>query len=67
MVDHIHTPNDGRGSRDVFVNGNRIDNVSWADVRAGVVWFAPEPIRATRREDVYCRRLRGHVEVVFHE
>lgn len=66
MADHIHTPLDGRGMRDVFVNGNRIDAVVWADTRAGVVWFAPEPVRVTRHDDVYCRRLRGRVEVVFH-
>lgn len=64
MADHIHTPNDGRGHRDVFVNGNRIDNVVWADALGGVVWFCPEPIRAAKGKDfLYTRRLRGVVEV----
>lgn len=66
MADHIHTPKDGRGRRDVLVNGNRIENVVWADTRAGVVWFCPEPIRVVRGEKVYARCLRGQVEVVPH-
>ena len=65
MVDHIHTPGDGRGQRDVFVNGNRIDNVVWADARGGVVWFCPAPMRLAKGKDIpYARRLRGAVEVV---
>lgn len=66
MAEHIHTPTDGRGLRDVLVNGNRIENVLWADTCAGVVWFCPKPIRLVRGEKVYARRLRGLVEVVPH-
>lgn len=66
MAEHIHTPHDGRGLRDVFVNGNRIDHVVWADTRKGVVWFMPAPVRVTRAGEVYARRLRGQVEVVSH-
>ena len=60
---HCHA--DGRGMRSVFVNGNEIDNVLWCDTVAGVVVFAPEPIRTKRpnRDEVYTRRLRGVVTV----
>lgn len=68
MADHIHTPQDGRRHRDVFVNGNRIDNVVWADTRGGVVWFCPEPLRLVKGKDIpYARRLRGAVEVVARD
>ena len=67
MVDHIHTPRDGRGLRDVYVNGNLIDGALWADTRKGIVWFYPSPARIAKGKDyVYARRLRGTVEVVAH-
>lgn len=67
MADHIHTPHDGRGLRDVYVNGNLIAQVVWADTRTGIVWFAPTPLRVKKNGDeVYCRRLRGQVEVRRH-
>ncbi|WP_313135560.1 hypothetical protein [Stutzerimonas nitrititolerans] len=67
MVEHIHTPGDGRGRRDVWVNGHKIDGVVWADTRAGVVVFMPRPFRVHRRlrDQVYTRKLRGKVEVVL--
>lgn len=64
MADHIHTPGDGRGLRDVFVNGNKVHCAGWADTRAGVVWFFPYPFRLVKGKGViYARRLRGVVEV----
>jgi hypothetical protein len=35
--DHIHTPDDGRGIRFVFVDGKRVDGVFYADTLKGVV------------------------------
>lgn len=68
MAEHIHTPHDGRGRRDVYVNGNKTDFVLWADTRAGVVIYAPHPLRIHRRlrDQVYTRKLRGKVEVIAH-
>lgn len=61
----FHSRNDGRGDRLVFVNGNRIDNVLWCDIAAGVCVYAPRPVKAKRpgREEIYTRRLRGVVMV----
>ena len=66
MAEHIHTWHDGRGPRDVFVNGNRIDSVVWADTQAGVVIYVPQPSRIHRRlrDCVFTRKLRGRVEVI---
>jgi hypothetical protein len=67
MLDHIHTPHDGRGLRDVFVNGNKIDSVVFADTKNGVVIFMPKPYRIKKNSDgVYTRKLRGVVTVVSH-
>lgn len=68
MADHIHTADDLRGTRDVFVNGNKIDNVTYADTAKGLIWFYPKPVRMGKNTDeIYTRCLRGVVRVVFHE
>lgn len=61
----FHSYADGRGNRVVRVNGNAIDSVIWCDTQAGVVVYAPRPVKAKRpaREEVYTRRLRGNVAV----
>lgn len=63
----FHSWKDGRGDRLVFVNGNRVDYVHWCDTEAGVCVYAPSPVKAKRpaRDEIYTRKLRGKVEVVF--
>jgi len=65
MADHIHTADDGRGYRKVFVNGNEIPHVSYADTKKGVVWFAPNGIQLMRKDRtrIYERKLTGVVTV----
>lgn len=67
--DHIHRVGDGRGPRDVFVNGNKIDCAVWADTKRGEVVFHPRPARIhkLRRDEVYARMLKGVVTVEFLE
>lgn len=48
---HIHTPSDGRGGRYVFVNGNKIDHVIYADTKKGIVKYHPHPIRIKKGSD----------------
>ena len=55
----------GLGPRDVFVNGNPINYVVYANPAKGVVEFAPHPLRAKRNGEIYTRRLRGSVIVKF--
>ncbi|MBD1602094.1 hypothetical protein [Pseudomonas typographi] len=66
MNEHIHTPGDGRGRRLVYVNGNAVDGVVWADTKRGIVRYMPKPYRVKRPggDEVYTRTLRGHVTVV---
>lgn len=63
--DHIHTPHDGGGARDVFVDGRKVNGAFYADTKRGIVDYYPEPLKIHKRgKRVITRRLRGHVEVV---
>ncbi|VFT20944.1 Uncharacterised protein [Klebsiella pneumoniae] len=44
----VHYAGDGLGPRDVFVNGNPIRHVVYANQAKGVVEFAPLPLRVKR-------------------
>ncbi|MDH1759612.1 hypothetical protein [Klebsiella michiganensis] len=44
----VHYAGDGLGPRDVFVNGNPINYVVYANPAKGVVEFAPLPLRVKR-------------------
>lgn len=67
----FHSAKDGKGIRHVYVNGNRIDCVLWANEEQGLVCFMPKR-RMTKRDirkgQIYTRLLRGNVRVEFiHE
>lgn len=63
---HIHSHRDGRGPRIIFVNGNKIDRVFYADTEKGVVKFYPQPTRVhSNGVEAYSRELRGKVTVEF--
>lgn len=66
MNRNIHFAGDGLGPRKVFVNGNQIDGVFFADIQRGIVRYHPRPFRAhNRRKGELCERaLKGCVEVV---
>jgi hypothetical protein len=65
MVDaHIHRPDDGRGPRDVFVNGKLMARVTYADTRRGVVRYHDMPLRLDKHgKRIIERTRRGKVEV----
>ncbi len=70
-MDMFHSAKDGKGFRRVYVNGNRIDRVAWANEEQGLVCFMPH-IRLTKKDrrkgEIYTRLLRGNVRVEFiHE
>lgn len=65
-TEHIHLPDDGRGYRQVFVNGREEREVFYADTRKGVVVAAMRPVRVDKhRKRVLKRVIRGRVEVRF--
>ena len=61
----IHFAGDGLGSRKVFVNGNQIEGVFFADTQRGIVRYHPRPFRVHKRRkgELYERTLKGRVEV----
>lgn len=67
----FHSAKDGKGLRHVYVNGNRIDCVLWANEEQGLVCFMPKrrmTKRNIRKGQMYTRLLRGNVRVEFiHE
>ncbi|HDI3344792.1 TPA: hypothetical protein PMK43_002050 [Vibrio cholerae] len=66
MQEHIHHISDGRGKRKIFVNGNEIRYVIYADTKKGIVKYHPHPVRLKKGTDeVYTRTLKGVVTVEF--
>ncbi len=62
----FHSAKDDKGYREVFVNGNPISNVLWANEERGLVCFAPFPVQINKRKgEIYTRLLRGSVKVEF--
>lgn len=62
---HIHTPEDGRGHRSVFVNGREVKQAFYADTKRGIVDAYRQPLRLDKdRKRVLSRRYRGHVVVM---
>lgn len=65
MNDHIHTPSDGRGPRDVYLNGKLIQRVVYANTKKGKVRVCDEPLKLDKyRKRVIERTKHGRVEVV---
>lgn len=61
----IHTPGDGRGLRDVLLDGKPIKHVVYADTEKGKVRVAWYPYRINkRRQMIRHYTMRGHVEVI---
>lgn len=64
MRDHIHVRGDGRGPRQVYLNGKPIMQVVFADTRKGVVRFHDRPAKVHKHGKRFIERTRhGLVEV----
>lgn len=62
---YVHTPYDGRGNRDVFLNGKKIERVIYADEKRGIIRVTDTPLRLDKwRKNILWKTLRGRVEVV---
>lgn len=63
---HIHYVGDGRrGAREVYLNGERIEHVTYADTKKGIIRYNPHPLRFKPNGEIQSRTLRGVVEVMF--
>ena len=62
---HIHFPGDGRGLRDVFVDGELVQDVVFADTRRGTVKVFKRPLQVDERGRIVRETRYGVVEVRF--
>lgn len=62
--EHIHEGSDGRGPRDVFVNGNQVKGVVYADTRKGLVRCIHQPPKLDKyKQRLITFTLKGDVVV----
>ena len=65
--DHIHTPGDGRGSRQVYINGVLCHRVVKADTKTGTVEVLTNPVAVDLETGhIKTMTLQGLVTVVPH-
>lgn len=65
---HIHTPEDGRGQRIIYVNGKRLNKVLYADTKRGIVDHFDDPPKVDKHgKRLITRRKRGNVRVEVME
>lgn len=66
--EHVHRGDDGRGIRDVWLDGKLVRHVTLADTKRGKVVVCLYPIRLDKhRKRVLTKTLYGEVEVRFRE
>lgn len=64
MADHIHIAGDGRGEREVYLNGRLVPRVTYANTRAGVLRHYDDPPKVHKHGKRFIQRTkRGVVEV----
>jgi len=64
----IHAPEDGRGHRGVFLDGQEIKMAVFVDQKRGIVDRFRQPLTIRRRDgQLITERLHGSVEVVWPE
>lgn len=62
----VHTPEDGRGVRKVFLDGQEIKMAVFVDEQRGIVDRYRQPLTIDKRsQSLITERLHGRVEVVW--
>lgn len=61
--EHVHWADDGRGQREVFLDGKRIDCVTYCDTKAGIAVVADMPLRSTDGKHIDYRPVWGEISV----
>lgn len=62
--EHVHWADDGRGQREVFLDGERIDCVTYCDTKVGIAVVAEMPLRCTDGKRIDYRPVWGEINVV---
>jgi len=62
----VHAATDGRGIRDVYLNGRLMTNVVYAGIKRGRIRIVIQPIKLDeQKKRILCKTLHGVVEVYF--
>ena len=62
--EHVHWADDGRGRREVFLDGERLECVTYCDTRAGIAVDLDAPLKSTDGEHVDFHPVWGDIKVI---
>ena len=62
--EHVHWADDGRGRREVFLGGERLECVTYCDTMSGIAVVADQPIKSSDGEHVDFRPVWGDIKVI---
>lgn len=65
--EHVHFYDDGRGRREVFIDGQPATQVIWCDTKPGIAVVTDFPIKSTDGEHVDFHPVWGEIKVEFVE
>mgnify|MGYP003619138938 FL=1 len=62
---HVHCLDDGRGRREVIINGQPVTHVIWCDTKAGIAIVADQPIKSSDGYTVDVHPVWGEIRVIY--
>ncbi|WP_042956512.1 hypothetical protein [Pseudomonas brassicacearum] len=65
--EHVHSLDDGRGRREVIIDGQPVTHVIWCDTKAGIAVVADQPLKSSDGENVDFHPVWGEITVVSLE
>lgn len=65
--EHVHYWDDGRGRREVIIDGQRVDGVTYCDTKAGIATVLDAPLKSTDGEHVDFHPVWGEIKVITIE
>lgn len=63
--EHVHSWEDGRGQRHVFIDGVPVTHVIWCDTKDGIAVVADQPLKSSDGETVDFHPVWGEVKVFY--
>ena len=65
LGEHVHFYGDGRGHREVFIDGKPAGQVIWCDTKAGIAVVADYPLTSSDGENVDFHPVWGEIRVIY--